>query len=239
MTVSKETPWFIRRQDESAIRQLADRTQKSLGKQPNCSRYGHFNYSPADEIALSARSAGSSSAFFQYLRLYTGNSSRHCPVNRGRSSVFRFQVRHSVEEIAVDLDAQTTATLIGKGLAEDLIDDSDREVELAVEPPASSSAYGIVALEEVRRRLLGQSPKQFETTISELLMHTGFREVEVTRYSQDGGIDVNARPGDASWPLRHLLVQVQAKRHRLRTRSVGARLLSYAAVFCRIQSDVS
>ncbi|MBC7821024.1 MAG: restriction endonuclease, partial [Planctomycetaceae bacterium] len=38
------------------------------------------------------------------------------------------------------------------------------------------------------------------------------RDVEVTRYSQDGGIDVNARPGLSVWPIRHLFVQVQAKR---------------------------
>jgi restriction endonuclease Mrr len=31
-------------------------------------------------------------------------------------------------------------------------------------------------------------------------------------YSQDGGIDVNAFAGQLMWPIRDLLVQVQAKR---------------------------
>jgi restriction endonuclease Mrr len=37
-------------------------------------------------------------------------------------------------------------------------------------------------------------------------------DVHVTRYSQDGGIDVNAIAGKTMWPLRGLLVQIQAKR---------------------------
>jgi restriction endonuclease Mrr len=36
--------------------------------------------------------------------------------------------------------------------------------------------------------------------------------VNVTRYSQDGGIDINARLDSRAWPLRHLLTQIQAKR---------------------------
>ena len=39
-----------------------------------------------------------------------------------------------------------------------------------------------------------------------------FSEWKLLKYSQDGGIDVNARPGQRSWPISHLLVQLQAKR---------------------------
>ena len=67
-------------------------------------------------------------------------------------------------------------------------------------------------LEPIRKRLLSLDPRQFEHAIKSLLEQSGFDRVEVTQYSQDGGIDVNARPGKMSWPMAGLLVQVQAKR---------------------------
>jgi restriction endonuclease Mrr len=36
--------------------------------------------------------------------------------------------------------------------------------------------------------------------------------IEVTKFSQDGGIDINAKPNPNSWPIRQLLIQLQAKR---------------------------
>lgn len=54
--------------------------------------------------------------------------------------------------------------------------------------------------------------RAFEIFIARLLKASGFASVEVTRFSQDGGIDVNARPGSNLWPIQSLLVQVQAKR---------------------------
>jgi restriction system protein len=48
--------------------------------------------------------------------------------------------------------------------------------------------------------------------VHEVLLRTGFERVTVTKYRQDGGIDVNAYAGSQMWPLKNLLVQVQAKR---------------------------
>ncbi len=42
----------------------------------------------------------------------------------------------------------------------------------------------------LKKRLLGLSPKEFEELISQLLPEMGFVEVEVTKISGDGGIDV-------------------------------------------------
>jgi len=126
--------------------------------------------------------------------------------------VFELYIYDRFDEVAVDLDAATMATLIGENLVETRIEDADREVELAESRSAQDLPIDAEAFEGIRRHLLGQDPKRFETTISDLLVHTGFRNVQVTRYSQDGGIDINARPGDSSWPMTHLLVQVQAKR---------------------------
>jgi len=67
-------------------------------------------------------------------------------------------------------------------------------------------------VELMRARLLGVAPQRFEHLISDLLTRTGFEKVSVTKYSQDGGIDVNAFAGRLMWPLKDMLVQVQAKR---------------------------
>lgn len=91
--------------------------------------------------------------------------------------------------------------------------DQEREV---INPAASDrkagSAKDYVLLESVRRHLLSYEPRQFEHFLHDLLLRSGFQQVEVTKYSQDGGIDVNARPGQRSWPISHLLIQLQAKR---------------------------
>jgi len=70
----------------------------------------------------------------------------------------------------------------------------------------------IERIEKVRRSLLSMDPKRFEFFIKELLQHCGFLDVCVTRYSSDGGIDVNARVGPKIWIFENTLIQVQAKR---------------------------
>src|SRR5260370_37008580 len=55
-------------------------------------------------------------------------------------------------------------------------------------------------------------PQAFEFFIKDLLVHTGFTEVCVTRYSADGGIDVYGKAGGRMWIFGSTMVQVQAKR---------------------------
>jgi restriction endonuclease Mrr len=69
-----------------------------------------------------------------------------------------------------------------------------------------------VEAEQIRRVMLNLPPQKFEHLIKQVLEVTGFERVTVTRYSQDGGVDVNAFAGPTFWPLRNVLVQVQAKR---------------------------
>lgn len=76
----------------------------------------------------------------------------------------------------------------------------------------SSDVADFASLEAVRKDLLGVDPRHFERVIKQLLVCSGFEEVEVTRYSQDGGIDLNAIPGRQCWPIRQVRLQVQAKR---------------------------
>lgn len=56
------------------------------------------------------------------------------------------------------------------------------------------------------------TPEKFEHIIKDLLVASGFNNVSVTRYSQDGGIDINAYVNPQIWPIDNLHIQVQAKR---------------------------
>jgi restriction system protein len=60
--------------------------------------------------------------------------------------------------------------------------------------------------------LLAMQPRRFEIFIKDLLVHCGFTDVCVTRFSMDGGIDVTASVGGQIWILENTKVQVQAKR---------------------------
>lgn len=70
----------------------------------------------------------------------------------------------------------------------------------------------IEQIEHVRSRLLALEARGFEFFIGDLLLHCGFTEVCVTKFSADGGVDVNARTGARMWLFTNTLVQVQAKR---------------------------
>jgi len=60
--------------------------------------------------------------------------------------------------------------------------------------------------------LLALEPRNFELFIKELLLHCGFSDVCVTRFTADGGVDVNATASARIWVFENTLVQVQAKR---------------------------
>ncbi len=125
--------------------------------------------------------------------------------------IFEFGVHRHISEIAVGFDAETMATLIRESANLGFDDEADREVELK-ESPLAVSPSDASTLAIIRTRLLQQEPRTFELTIGALLAKSGYEYVDVTRFSQDGGIDVNARPGHLMWPMQHLLLQVQAKR---------------------------
>jgi hypothetical protein len=67
-------------------------------------------------------------------------------------------------------------------------------------------------IESVRGRLLSMHPRQFEHFVKDMLIQTGFTDVCVTKYSADGGVDVNARAGHTMWIFESTIVQIQAKR---------------------------
>jgi restriction system protein len=88
----------------------------------------------------------------------------------------------------------------------------DREISSSNLKEASSVCTDLSIIEPIRRKLLSFNPRDFEFFIHDLLLHSGFINIEVTKFSQDGGIDLNARPNESLWPLRHMLLQFQAKK---------------------------
>jgi len=124
--------------------------------------------------------------------------------------IFEFKLLPRVDIVSVANDIDLSKGIIASLPVEN---DDDRSVVTNVKSDIINNNYDFAA-EETRTKLLTYDPKQFEIFIGELLRNSGFKDIQVTRYSQDGGIDINARLGLHGWPLRHLLTQIQAKRWR-------------------------
>jgi len=123
--------------------------------------------------------------------------------------VFEFRVHTNPAAIPVAEDTDIMRELLH---ASQRNNDEDREVVNHVIDESKNDDFDITALEGTRKRLLACDPQRFEHIISDILLRSGFNDVSVTRYSQDGGIDINAKLDKKAWPLRHLLTQIQAKR---------------------------
>lgn len=116
--------------------------------------------------------------------------------------LFEFDIAGDLGAVAVEQD-RLLATRPAFGRTND---SSEQAVE-RIEPQAGDDA-----VERTRSRLLGVHPAEFEHTVKRALDASGYREVTVTRYSQDGGSDVVASFGASGWPVSSWRVQVQAKR---------------------------
>ena len=106
-------------------------------------------------------------------------------------------------EAAISSQVLTASRLHASNNADDdeIIDESDRP-----------QADDLERIEHVRSKLLAMEPRGFEFFIKNLLVHCGFSDVCVTRFTANGGVDVSARAGGRIWILENTLVQVQAKR---------------------------
>jgi restriction system protein len=106
-------------------------------------------------------------------------------------------------EAAISSQVLTASRLQASNNADDdeIVDEGDRP-----------ETQNFERIEHVRGKLLAMDPRGFEFFIKNLLVHCGFSDVCVTRFSADGGVDVNARTGGRIWIFENTLVQVQAKR---------------------------
>lgn len=124
--------------------------------------------------------------------------------------IFELRVHGDPMTVKRDQDRQVAKEQLERH--RDALPMEDREVVSSIADETTTDQLDVSQLEIVRRKMLAYEPREFEHVIKDLLVQSGFENVEVTRYSQDGGVDVNARPGARSWPIKNLLIQLQAKR---------------------------
>jgi len=108
-------------------------------------------------------------------------------------------------------------TALARAAAEQIETLSIEDQEIQQQPPGTGSPAGeaswtVGEVESKRKSLLALTPIGFERTVKRILEVSGFSQVQTTKASGDGGIDVNALAGPALWPLGRLHLQVQAKR---------------------------
>jgi restriction endonuclease Mrr len=123
--------------------------------------------------------------------------------------IFEFRVHTNPSSVQVMQDAEIMREILN---AVPKNNDEDKVVIHRLVDDDKSDAIDEAVLEDTRKQLLACEPERFEHIIAAILLRSGFDDVSVTRYSQDGGIDINARLDKRAWPLRHLLTQIQAKR---------------------------
>ena len=123
--------------------------------------------------------------------------------------IFEFKIHQEQQVVPLAFDASISAEILAESRAHAANTSDDDEIATEGDPEQTAN---LEKLEHVRVRLLAMDPRRFEFFIKELLLHCGFTEVCVTKFSSDGGVDVNAKAGVRMWIFGNALVQVQAKR---------------------------
>ncbi len=123
--------------------------------------------------------------------------------------LFEFRIHNECEVLPLSSEREAAAEIL---VASRLRAAATAEDDEVVSEAIQLSTENLRQIEEVRGKLLAMEPRSFEIFVRDLLTHCGFQDVCVTRFSSDGGIDVNARAGSRLWIFEETLVQVQAKR---------------------------
>lgn len=121
--------------------------------------------------------------------------------------LFEFWIANEPTSVSSDQDAELAEELFARSL-----NDRSRDLSEVVVEESAQAAVNELSLEQVRSRLLTLHPRDFEFIVKRAFDATGYKDVAVTRYSQDGGIDVIASFGEFGWPVEGWQIQAQAKR---------------------------
>ena len=131
--------------------------------------------------------------------------------NMRTACIFEFAILSNFPRVYVDYDAQ-----FARSLYLDYIEKNGasyaREEEVSSRVEEISTDFTPEELEKTRSQMLALHPSKFENLVHVALEKTGCVRVTTTKYSQDGGIEVDAYVGDNIWALSNLHLQVQAKR---------------------------
>jgi HJR/Mrr/RecB family endonuclease len=123
--------------------------------------------------------------------------------------LFEFKIHHEQQVLPLAAEAVISSEVLVTSRLQAVNNAEDDEI---IDKSGHVQTGNVEQIEQVRGKLLAMEPRNFEFFIKELLVHCGFSDVCVTRFSADGGVDVNARAGGRIWIFENTLVQVQAKR---------------------------
>ena len=123
--------------------------------------------------------------------------------------LFEFKIHQEQQVLPLALESVIASEILTASRLRAANNSEDDEI---VEEIDHRQAEDVEDIELVRGKLLAMEPKAFEFFIKDLLLNCGFSDVCVTRFSADGGVDVNARAGSRIWIMENTLIQVQAKR---------------------------
>jgi len=123
--------------------------------------------------------------------------------------LFEFKIHQEQKVLPLGMEAAISSQIL---IASRLLGAEDSDDDDIIDESSRQQTENIEQIEQVRCKLLAMAPKNFEFFLKDLLLHCGFSDVCVTRFSADGGVDVNARAGGRIWIFENTLVQVQAKR---------------------------
>jgi hypothetical protein len=134
--------------------------------------------------------------------------------------LFEFRIHSEPEIIPIEQAAEISASVLARSRKMTPALDLEREVgSLPGGEPEPDTTELNTDIEAVRSNLLQIDPRRFEQLIKDLMVRSGFVQVSTTRYSGDGGIDINAFVADADEFFAGTHVQAQVKRWR---HSVGS-----------------
>jgi HJR/Mrr/RecB family endonuclease len=123
--------------------------------------------------------------------------------------LFEFKIHHEHRVLSLGVEASTSSQILVTSRLQVANNADDDEI---IDKSGHLQTANAEQIEQVRGKLLAMEPRNFEFFIKDLLLHYGFSDVCVTKFSADGGVDVNARAGSRIWIFENTLVQVQAKR---------------------------
>jgi hypothetical protein len=123
--------------------------------------------------------------------------------------LFEFRIHDEQQVLPLKLEAALSREILVASKQRAPSSSDDDEI---INESEQQQTANVGRVERVRGNLLAMDPKDFEFFIKDLLLHCGFRDVCVTKFSADGGVDVNAKVGSRIWMFESTLVQVQAKR---------------------------
>jgi hypothetical protein len=129
--------------------------------------------------------------------------------------VFEFQIHGEINIVPIAHARDLTASFLA-----DRETSVPEEREVVVLTPATQVEDTIShEAEHIRSLLIQINPYRFETFVKDVVERRGFERVDMTRATQDGGIDLNAYVSESDYFFSRTHVQFQVKRWR---HSVGS-----------------